>query len=449
MTAAAPVRVISMPPPTVTTVKRSRVELLLEPTLFYGTFALLAFGPLAFGAVQPWAIFTLEVGAAVLFLAWSIKQLLAGAVTIRSSPAFAPMLLFLIVASSQLLSGGTAYRYATATQIAQYLAYGALSFVALQALDSPRAPVRFARLLSWFGFAVSVFAIIQGFTSPGKLYWVHTPSFGGWIYGPYVNHNHYAGLMEMLAPIPLVLCLTDQVRGAKKFLFAFASLLMAATIFTSGSRGGMIAFAIEAALIAALLLRRSKSPASMLTASAFTLLLAGLIAWTAWSTVASRWQEVRLTRGMELSVSSRLAIDKDALRMFAARPMGWGLGNFPTVYPQFRSFFTDMYVNAAHNDYLQMLVETGVLGAIPILWFLFVLFRAGVRLLNLGVPHVPGFSTSPNDLIEQPFAVAALIGCTGVLVHSLVDFNLQIPANAALFYVLSVIATSHPRRAAE
>ena len=215
MTAAAPVRVISMPPPTVTTVKRSGVERLLEPTLFYGTFALLAFGPLAFGAVQPWAIFTLEVGAAVLFLAWSIKQLVAGAVTIRSSPAFAPMVLFLIVATGQLLSGATAYRYATATQIVLYLAYGAVSFVVLQALDSPRAPVRFARLLSWFGFAVSVFAIIQGFTSPGKLYWVHTPSFGGWIYGPYVNHNHYAGLMEMLAPIPLVLCLTDKVRGAQ------------------------------------------------------------------------------------------------------------------------------------------------------------------------------------------------------------------------------------------
>src|SRR5690349_16204274 len=154
MTAAAPVRVISMRAPTVTTVERSRVEQLLEPTLFYGTFALLAFGPLAFGAVQPWAIFTLELGAAVLFLAWSIKQLLPGAVTIRSSPAFAPMLLFLIVATGQLLSGTTAYRYATATQIAQYLAYGALSFVALQVLGSPHVSVRFARLLSWFGFAV-------------------------------------------------------------------------------------------------------------------------------------------------------------------------------------------------------------------------------------------------------------------------------------------------------
>ena len=51
-----------------------------------------------------------------------------------------------------------------------------------------------------------------------KLYWIRTPRFGGWIYGPYVNHNHYAGLMEMLAPIPLIFALTRRARGPRKAL---------------------------------------------------------------------------------------------------------------------------------------------------------------------------------------------------------------------------------------
>ncbi len=37
-----------------------------------------------------------------------------------------------------------------------------------------------------------------------------------------------------------------------------------------------------------------------------------------------------------------------------------------------------------------------------------------------------------------------MLGCVGILVHSFLDFNLQIPANAALFYVLCAIAASAP-----
>ena len=63
-------------------------------------------------------------------------------------------------------------------------------------------------VFSGYGFAVAMFALMQGIASNGKLYWLRTPQSGGWIYGPYVNHNHYAGLMEMLTPIPLVISLS-------------------------------------------------------------------------------------------------------------------------------------------------------------------------------------------------------------------------------------------------
>ena len=136
----------------------------------------------------------------------------------------------------------------------------------------------------------------------------------------------------------------------------------------------------------------------------------------------------------DLAPGIRLDITKDCLRMFSHRPvLGWGLGTFPTVYPSYRSFYTNLFVNEAHNDYAQLLVETGLLGFGLMLWFLMRLYR-------------PGLPTSRRWEFQWDGAVslAALLGCTGILFHSFVDFNLQIPANAALFYVLCGLAASRP-----
>ena len=126
----------------------------------------------------------------------------------------------------------------------------------------------------------------------------------------------------------------------------------------------------------------------------------------------------------------RLAIFKDSLRMFARKPiMGWGLGTFPTVYPAFRSFYTTFFVNAAHNDYLQALVETGIVGFACVLWFIIVLYRSGLRQFG-----------NEDQNWHGVLRLATLVGCTGILVHSAFDFNLQVPANAALFYVFCALA---------
>ena len=136
----------------------------------------------------------------------------------------------------------------------------------------------------------------------------------------------------------------------------------------------------------------------------------------------------------EINGGVRLTIDRDCLRMLIKRPfLGWGLGTFPIVYPEFRSFYTTFFVNQAHNDYLQLLVETGLAGFSIAVWFLVLVFRQAAGKLKNWTETASGALT-----------VAALLGCVGILVHSFLDFNLQIPANAALFYVLCAIAASAP-----
>ena len=342
---------------------------LLDPITFYGAFGLLLFGPVAFGATEPWSIFLLEAGSALLFLMWIIRQAQAGEVMVSSSPLFAPMLSFMALVGLQLLGGHTAYRYQTFRSALLYVAYGALAFVVVQSLRRTSQVKFLTVLFSAYGFAVASFALVQSMSSSGKLYWLRTPRSGGWIYGPYVNHNHYAGLMEMLAPVPLVFALSRYAHGPRRTMAAIAAAIMASTIFLSGSRGGMVAFAVQMAALAGILVRRRKSKRLALVSGAFLVISVGLLAWLGGGELTKRMASIRTEARAELSGGTRLEITRDGLKMFTRKPVvGWGMGVFPDVYPEFRSFYSDLFVNAAHDDYLQLLMEMGGLGFIVMLW---------------------------------------------------------------------------------
>jgi O-antigen ligase len=278
------------------------------------------------------------------------------------------------------------------------------------------------------------FALLQGLAPNGKLYWIWSLQQGGYIYGPYVNHNHYAGLMEMLTPFPLVLAASRFAGGNRKFAVAGVGALMAGTIFLSGSRGGVLAFAVQMVVLTVLLRRRAGTWKQPLLMGAFLLAAIGILVWIGGNELTRRMASMQTETRQELSGGVRITIDRDSLRMWREKPLlGWGLGTFPVVYPRFRSFFTSFFVNEAHNDYLQLLVETGLAGFLIAAWFLVLTFRRAR-------PKLENWTETANGALT----VAALLGCLGILVHSFLDFNLQIPANAALFYVLCSIAASPP-----
>jgi O-antigen ligase len=133
---------------------------------------------------------------------------------------------------------------------------------------------------------------------------------------------------------------------------------------------------------------------------------------------------------------NRLTILRDSIPIIRQHPwFGTGLGTFPVVYPAYRSFYSDTFVNAAHNDYLQLIVETGFIGALALVSFFWIYVREFLRLL-------PEWHLNPFATLR----IAAAVSCVGLLVHSFVDFNLHIPANAALFFVLLAVATRGSRR---
>jgi len=409
----------------------------LDRVTLYSTFGLLLLAPLAFGTTEPWSVFALEAGVAALFTLWTVRQAQRGELQITGSPLFAPMIAFGCLILAQLAAGRTAYRHETISSLWLYCAYAVLCFLVVQLLRRTSQVQILAWVFSIYGTAVASFALIQGISSSGKIYWMRTPRFGGWIYGPYVNHNHYAGLMEMLVPIPLLLSLQDHIQDQHRKMAIAAASVMASSIFLSGSRGGMAALLVQLVVLAAFVLRRNKKKIgrSAMALGLFAVIVIGLLTWLGGSEVVKRLATIHQETQTELSGGTRVDMDSDAMKMFSQKPvLGWGLGAFPDVYPQFRSFSTNFFVNAAHNDYLQLLVEMGVLGFVAMLWFVVAMYRGAIR-------KVGKWTSDTNSAL----GLAAMLGCTGILVHSFVDFNLQVPANAALFYVLAVVAAMEPR----
>ncbi|MGC2108287.1 MAG: O-antigen ligase family protein [Candidatus Korobacteraceae bacterium] len=402
----------------------------IDPLLVGGVFLALAFGVLDMGAVQVEAQFVLRTVAAALFVLWAISQLVRGELRIAPSPLYAPALAFMGLAIIQLVSGVTAYRHDTLVELLNVGCYGVLAFVMLQSLRSAYTD-KLTLGISGFGLAVAVFALLQSFASNGKLFWMVQVPTDAFFFGPYVNHNHYAGLMEMLIPFPLIFTAQRSLSVARRMFFALSAVVMGVSIVVSGSRGGVVALGCQVLLLALIgrFTRMKRGAAAALLV--ILMAMAVLLAVVADSAVAARIGTLREPSRADVA-GWRMHLNRDSLAMWRARPiLGWGLGTFPTVYPQFRSFYDDVPIHEAHNDYMQLLAETGAIGGLITIWFLVAVFRQGWR--NLSQSRASG---------DKGITIAAIVSISGILIHSVSDFNLHIPANAALFFAMCAIAAA-------
>lgn len=405
----------------------------LRSAACYSSIAILVFGPLAFGAVEPWALFILHAGAVTAFLLWLLSIVAAPKPAIELQAIHFPLLVFACVVIGQIMLGGTAYRHETVTQFMNYVAYGLVFLVATDLFRNEREVRVLCLTLAVLGFGLALLGSVQEFTSGGKLYWFRTPRDGGPIFGPYVNRNHYAGAMELLFPFALMSSFKPSLGGGKRVVLGFAALLMVVSVVLCGSRGGFISVILQFVFVLVMLFWRSRKVGLVLILTFAFIATAAFGSWLGSDRLLGRFGEMEKEGG-------RMQVAKDSLKMVQERPWtGWGLGTFPVVYPKFRSFATDLYVNEAHNDLVQLLVETGTLGFAAGLSLLVMVFLRGLKQLR-GVV----FASWRKIAI-----CASLVGVLGLSVHSLFDFNLQIPANALLFYVLCAVAGTNSEEDAD
>jgi len=394
-----------------------------------GICALLAFGVLAFGAVEEWAQAVLQVGAAILLVFWALRLYRRKSEQLMIPPEFLPLSAFALVVVVQWVFRLTASRYYTRSELQLLALYMIVVFLMSQAYSRSGHWRNFMWFLMSLGFFVSIFGILQHLTFNEKLYWFRPMRFGGLPFGPYVNRNHFAGFAEMVIPVALVPLVLGKVRRERLFLVALFALVPIVALFLSASRGGIVSFAVQIAVLALLLLVRKIRGRNVIVGGMVVLLAMMTVSWIGVQQVLQRFSGIQ---SLEVSVGKRTAMRQDTWRLFLDHPvMGTGLGTLEMVFPPYDSLYDGKVVNHAHNDYLEALAETGAVGGFCCALFLGVLLLNSMKgLADLGT----SFAAALN--------LSGLIACVGILVHSLVDFNLHIPANALLFFVSAQMATA-------
>src|SRR5713226_3526313 len=399
-----------------------------------GICALVVFGVAAHGGVEDWARAVLETGAGLLFLAWSIWIFFNREEQPVLSSLLPPLAALSFIVLGQWFFRWTASPYNTRLELLLLLADLIVLFLAVQAFRTLGDWRSFVWFGMGFGFLVSLFAILQHLTSNGKLYWFREISYGGIPFGPYVNRNHFAGFAELVLPLALVPLVLGRVRRERWPVVGLFAVLPIGALFLSASRGGIVSFGAELGVLALVMILRRTVGKQLLAGVGVLLVALSMVYWLGVDQLLQRFSSLQ---SLEVTAGKRASMRGDTWRIFLDHPfVGTGLGTLQIVYPFYESLYDGKIVNHAHNDYLEALAETGILGGLCCAWFLGGLFRGSFRRLR-----------QLNNSFAGTLQLSGLVACIGFLVHSSVDFNLHIPSNALLFFLMAHLASSEMQSA--
>jgi O-antigen ligase len=397
-----------------------------------GLLFLFAFSVLAFGAVEIWSGSILEIGASLLFIGWAVLVLVDDRVKIYWSPLNWPLLGLFGIGLAQLLLRATPYPFLTRVELLKLAAYLLIFFLSTQAFRERRDLTNLVWFLILLCFSVSLLGIVQHFTSDAKIYGFRMLTAGGDPFGPFVNRNHFAGFVELTLPAGLALLIFRGLRRDVIPLTGLLTIVPVGAMILSGSRGGIVSFGFEVAVLALLARLRKAPEGPRLVALAIVGFAAlALVAWLGTGRALERFSTLHPG---DVTLSRRATMVHGAAHIFFDHPIiGAGLGSLVAVYPRYETVYDGHIVDHVHNDFMELLAEMGMLGGLCGLAFLWILVREARKSFTAEQGH-----------FSRGIHAGAIAALCGLLLHSLVDFNLHIPANALLFLLQSYLATSAP-----
>jgi O-antigen ligase len=273
--------------------------------------------------------------------------------------------------------------------------------------------------------ALSLFAVYQKARFGTLLYGrVAVPS--GTPFGPFVNHNHFAGYAEAAALVALGTAIGLSRRAsATALLLGGCAVLIGIGHLLSHSRGGLLAFGAGLAALAWLSRGREGAPGRRLLLAGGGLAVIAFLVLFAPTSLSERLASFGNPEGDD-SMQFRFRLWSDSLGLWASSPVvGTGLGTFSAAIPPYRTGPDETRAEYAESDWLQLLCEAGLIGLATAAVLILSSMRAGLR-------EARGDPSERNRGVLHGAAAAAV----ALAVHGFVDFNFRIPSNALLFAVL-------------
>lgn len=416
---------------------------------------------LAYGTVHYWALAIFFLGAVAILILWVIDSWNLGSVRLSRNVLQLPLLGMLVLGVIQLLPlrspsnpGVSSLSpvkslsfdpYSTRLVLIQMAALFIYFAATLVFTDTPKRLRLLVRTITIFGFFLAIFGLTQSFTSPNKVFWLRelaqsTP------FGPFINRHHFAGYMELTMGLPLGLLFSGAIEKEKRIIYLFVAGIMGVALIMTNSRGGIISLIAEILFVVATMgLRRHRKKRESTDKKGF--IRSGAVkAGLALGLVVALFGGVVLLGGEDAlsrfvgSVNAEdpttgrahfWSVTVDIIKHYPL--LGTGLGAYGVVYTAYDSRNGLLRLEAAHNDYLQVLSDGGIIGAALGLFFVVSLFRMGFS------------RRASRDDFRRGVATGALAGCFAVLVHSFFDFTLHTPSNTLLFLVLAGLATMNGR----
>ncbi len=423
-------------------------------------FVLLCFVPIisavAYGAVDVWALGFLTIFVGAIAVLWLFESFFTKEFRFSKSSLQIPLIGLIFIGLIQLLplrsanvsgdllaipavSSLSLDVYSTRFAVIQLIIYLVFFSAALRFVSSQKRLQRVVPVIIIFGAAMAFFGILQRLANLEEIYGLRPPGQAH-PFASFINQHHFAAFMEMTIGLAVALLFGKAMKKDKNLLLIIAAVMMGIALILTSSRGGILSLlGVLAFVITANLLEKKDGEKTNNFRRNFAFIGGGIaLVLFLFGAVFLLGGDESLLRGVGLQNANadlsngRTHFWSVALKIFLDYPiLGVGLNAFGTAFPNYDTWNGTFRIEQAHNDYLQMLAEAGILGFISIAAFVFLLFKKGLRTI-----------AKSTDNFRRSTAIGALAGCFGILLHSFFDFPLRTPSNAFFFLILVVIATA-------
>jgi len=411
--------------------------------------ALVLFAAMAWGANKPWAIAVFSAGS-LLVLAWRlIWDAWRGQLRLFWSWLFLPAFGLLALIGLQQLSPRialdaplgslprTVEPHTTGLYFLLAVGYAALGLSALQGFRSRKRLSRLMVLIVGFGVLESIYGLVQ---SLGGVHYIWAVPFAdNRARGTLMNPNHYALLLNLAICVGVGYLYTRSMkllRGRKLNLRRVVGMpdsarlawivvwlaIIGFGVFASLSRMGTIAMfvCLGGMLAAGRLAEGQRRRAVIVFSVLFAIVSLGL--YVGVEKLLERYASVAQPGYFE---RDRIPIWRDAWPMVSTTLwFGKGLGSFMWTFPAYETMRPDIPAMYAHNDYLEIVAEIGIVGFALLIWAFLISWRSAVRNLLAGDPLVRGIG----------LATLGVLAATAI--QEITDYSLYIPGAAAMFILL-------------